>query len=350
MITLFDESRSTRYVTEYAANNEKCHLFVEGATSPKYQNIRATLESWFSGYPDCQKENFKKACKGGSANEFTSKLFELMIFTVLRNLGLAVVVEPEFDWSSSKPDFLVSNGDDLKFIVEVTTNAPHSDDSESLRKEQTRLWNFLNKNFDEPNYRWSLKINEQCSRSPNFRSILEGLRKYALQADQTLAGSKSEPFQFRANGWDIEIGRLGGPIDSREGRPFAPPWSKLDLKDLSEITIVEKIRSKCKQHAKVDLPLVVAVSIPPNFGQEYIEAAIFGPEHRRGRSDLSIAKSARGLYEEPLGDQGRVPLAVLGVTGFGLANLTSPTIVSYECPGLACSSAIRRLDFTSSTL
>ncbi len=94
--------------------------------------LRNLIESWFVYYPKSNQRQFEGRFRSDRPGQHRGAFFELYLFNLFRACGLQVDVEPRVNWTTSTPDFLLTDAEGNRFIVEAinlvdTDNSPLED-------------------------------------------------------------------------------------------------------------------------------------------------------------------------------------------------------------------------------
>lgn len=84
--------------------------------------IRATLEDWFSAYPESNKRDLLRRFRGKNNSDHQGAFFELVLYRLLRESGYKITVNPPTP--SGTPDFLACTTSGERFFMDATLAQP----------------------------------------------------------------------------------------------------------------------------------------------------------------------------------------------------------------------------------
>jgi hypothetical protein len=109
---LFDDKiRSLEGPADY---NADIFTYYNESARPEMDNVRKLLESWFSEYPDKEKQELKSRFKA----TFNPTFYELYIYMLFKRLGYSLAIHPEVPGTQKRPDYLATR-DGQSLYIEV---------------------------------------------------------------------------------------------------------------------------------------------------------------------------------------------------------------------------------------
>lgn len=149
-ISLFDDKVRT---LEGPADNNITDIFkyYNDSARPEVDNVRILLESWFSQYPDEEKQDLKSRFKAS----FDPTFYELFIYILFKRLGYCLTIHPELPNTRRHPDYLAKRGDEILYI-EVKHMTMHSTSTQSLERRKNTVLASINK-VNSSNFLLNLK-------------------------------------------------------------------------------------------------------------------------------------------------------------------------------------------------
>ena len=149
-----------------AQHREHSYSYLNISARPMAELIRATLEQWFSGYPDDLKDEFK--------NDFItindqSAFTELLVHQTLKQLNAeSITVHPDIIDTDKKPDFkAILNNQEI--VIEVKN---------SIDKDNPRIEEFcdqLNKRYSTTGYMLDLSFEGRFDTPISVRNFIQFL-------------------------------------------------------------------------------------------------------------------------------------------------------------------------------
>lgn len=135
---------------------------------------REILNEWIDGFPDRDNKFVKEF-----QTTFNSSFWEIYLYKLFKDLGF------EFDWSHSRPDFILKH-EKTDFIVEATISSNAQDEKPEWEKEDDLI-----KRYD--GYLEGMNERNKYSIIRLSNSFTNKFRKYK-DSYQTLAHVKNKPF------------------------------------------------------------------------------------------------------------------------------------------------------------
>lgn len=154
--------------------------FYNRSARPAYQQIRGTIESWFSRYPAAEQSDMLRRLKV----DFPSAFFELFLHELLLRLGCNVEVHPDPGTGSSRrPDFLVTDPDGQQFFLEavLATDLPQA--KQSYQQVHNSVLDVIN-TVDSPNFLLGVReLVVSATKPPSERKLRKFLANKLSSAD-----------------------------------------------------------------------------------------------------------------------------------------------------------------------
>ena len=97
---------------------ESDFVYLNRCAHPIPREARAELESWFSRYPEQDRSDLRGRFRSKMDNQHRAAMFELILHEFLIRQGCAVKVHPCLPMKTTRPDFLMQDGD-LSFYLEA---------------------------------------------------------------------------------------------------------------------------------------------------------------------------------------------------------------------------------------
>ncbi|AFM26104.1 hypothetical protein Desti_3452 [Desulfomonile tiedjei DSM 6799] len=256
--------------------NESGFDYLQGSGRPEMIRVKDLLESWFSDYPDENKEALRKRLRGEKQNgqkhklslrrsSFQQAFFELYVYTLLRRLGCNVVVEPNIGHIQGKdtsPDFLATNDSTgYSFYVEATVQtdgrAQQYDEFEREIKatlDQLRCPDFIVciDQFRITSKQWT----------PSTKRLARYVEKRLLELRAEPSARAFGPLTFQGHGW-----RLTFHFESRSEQEL---WVKptRSLKETGSTRAVydtenirKAIKDKASHYGYLNHPFIIAINV-----------------------------------------------------------------------------------------
>ncbi len=129
-------SQNIRTNTSPKSYTESIFLYLDRSARPEYGRIRALIEDWCNRTPEAERHEFIQRITSGDNLAFHSAFLELYTHELLLTTRHLVVFHPELTGTSKRPDFLATDPNGNKLIVECTVA---TEDSDADRAAQARL-------------------------------------------------------------------------------------------------------------------------------------------------------------------------------------------------------------------
>jgi hypothetical protein len=291
-----------------ARHGEDRFAFLNRSASRYFGMVRDLVEEWFSHFP----EEHQSALRGGLRSDdepSASAFWELYLHEAYRRSGYEIAIHPKVASRTTRPDFLLTRGDERFYLEAVSVGRPAADIAEDSRLDQVHrvLSEMLVEDFS---IELSTKgIGPASLATKKLRSALltwlSGLDP-AVVTEQALASPRVgfaclPQFAWEDAGWSLVFHAYPR---GEWARGVARP--ALGMMGPGEATIVDNVRgitrvldSKRNKYGPLDAPLVVAVQSNTEYPtHDYeVENALYGTGSHRP------ADRARGkghLFEEGL--------------------------------------------------
>ncbi|WP_343745330.1 hypothetical protein [Chitinophaga sp.] len=137
-ILLFDEKE--RILEGPADYNADIYTYYNDSARLDVGNVRSRLESWFSQYPEEEKEELKSRFKA----TFDPAFYELYIFVLFSQLGYTLEIHPEVPGTTKRPDYMARKNGAFIYI-EVKYMTMRSQTEQSLERRKNVLLDAINK-------------------------------------------------------------------------------------------------------------------------------------------------------------------------------------------------------------
>jgi len=145
--------------------------------------------------------DFLKSLKSETDKQHESALFELLVFTVLKNSGLSIEKHPTLE-NGKKPDFLIKNNP--KIFLECTLSSS-SYETEGIKARKLAVLKIVDQIEYFP-YWICLTFIEVSTQSISKKTLLNFISKISDECENyTNDELRTVHFEFVNNGWEIEF-------------------------------------------------------------------------------------------------------------------------------------------------
>jgi hypothetical protein len=151
---------------------------------------RETLNAFFRRYPAGEQTEMK--AKLQSTTQFSSAFFELFSHELLLRLGFHVLVHPELEGTTKRPDFL-ANSASTDVIVEAKVATNQSDEERSRDARLQVLYHKIDEKIRSPHFFLCLGPMENPDRVPPPREIVNFIGKFVEDLERARSAMQSVP-------------------------------------------------------------------------------------------------------------------------------------------------------------
>ena len=236
--------------------------FCERLDEPTLNAGREIVNSWFDRFPIEARRELEARLRSRRDTDHYSAVFELQLFSLLREKGLEVVPVLH-DVYGSRPDFALDYKGNREAFIEATVRLPGDDDHFFTFLQQTTQLVLRS----APRLRiWIHEVTPGEGNLVPRRFAAFLLREFEQRTQDTRLDELSEPKHLDElkfsdqGGWQILFKLILWHTDQAPrstiaiANPVQVEWSRA-----VEI-LREKIEGKRKQHRGIELPLYVAIS------------------------------------------------------------------------------------------
>jgi hypothetical protein len=245
--------------------------------------IRITLEKWFSAYPEEEKFDLKSRF----TKDFDSAFYELFLYSLFIKLGFSIIIHPQLENSTKKPDFLISKNR-LQVYVEAKIYYGKSDKEMAFDRLENEFYDQLNKVRIKGFLLKIKKLEFKATKQPRVKELINKIEKEAVKHDPTLVALNVKNHEFserpiiKFENQYLKITILLIPLDELHnskvsntpigGFPSKAFWGG------SEESLRSSVLKKANRYGKFQIPYIVcvnALSIKTS-GKEDVDNAIWG--------------------------------------------------------------------------
>jgi hypothetical protein len=340
-MSLFDEvQRSDNEPAQYA---EPVFAYMNRSARSEFEEIRETLEGWFSRYPKKEQPELRGRFRSNIDSQHQSALFELLLHELLVKLDCRVTIHPILPNTSRTPDFLVEPLEDSHFYIEAVLATNESADEAAALARVNTVYDILDRKVEATNFFLWLNVEGAPKSPPPAKRIAAFLNERLAKLDpdsvtklyETYGPDAMQSWHFEHDDWIVEFQPIPKKPEARNkkgARPIGAQSTGVHWVD-HRTPIRDAINKKAGMYGDLDLPYVIAVNVLEFIDEIDIMEALFGKEQ------FTIAFS-QGDPVEPVGLQmSRVPDGVwtsyggprnTRVSGVLLATRLSPWNLSHR--------------------
>lgn len=300
--------------------------------------IRATLEDWFSAYPQSNKKDLRSRFRSKKDSDHQGAFFELVLSKLLRELGHQISVN--YPTPSGTPDFLACASSGERFFLDATIAQPKTFRDSPSEKV---VFDALNK-LDSSEFslcirtRGILKSIPPKNKIQQIQDWVYSLDYEKVRTDFTI-GLQLPEYQFEHCGWTLIIEALPRSPEKRGKKPHRPIGigpMRVDFVD-SVKPIVEAVRAKAHKYRELGTPFVVAVNALDLAGTDKTDTleALFGWESSTDDQNVSRIVAPQGVRKKDHiwdANKNTSVSAVLLFDELQHSNMASARLCIYENP------------------
>jgi hypothetical protein len=289
-----------------ARHGEGWFEFLNRSASAYFGLVRDLVEDWFSHLPPEHQDSLRGALRADDQPS-ASAFWELYLHEAYRRSGFEIEIHPEIPGRSTRPDFLLTQGDESFYLEAVSVGRASEGVAEDRRLDQVHR---VLAEMKVEDFGLALSTYTIGPRPLATRRLRNALRTWLgeLDPDQVTAAALSSPhagfdrlpkFSWDDNGWSLVFHAIPRGEWAR-----GMPKSALGVMGPGEATIVDNVTgirrvlsSKRSKYGPLDAALVIAVqsnTVYPTRDYE-VENALYGVSSHR---PAERAQGAGHLFEE----------------------------------------------------
>lgn len=257
-------------------NGETSFAFFNRAGGSLWSHSRALHQEWADRLGDHEYADVRAALRSDDA-QARSAFLELYLHECLVRGGLEVVIHPELNHTSRKPDFLTTRGATRVFIEAITPGTSPADRAAANRIGA--LLSALDQVGDENFVLITTSIIQTSSSAPAAK-FRDRIRKWLTQLEPNSVGTENLPSQtFEQDGWSVTVKAMPIKRSSRSSaRRSIGVYAHTSAQFIDDgAKLVSALESKAKRYGQLDAAFVVAVGTS-SFAEvdEYALNALYG--------------------------------------------------------------------------
>jgi hypothetical protein len=284
--SLFDDFQ--RNESEPAKYSEPDFRFLNRSSRLEFQNVRSTLEEWFSKYPKTEKVEFRKRFRTDNNVQFRAAFFELFLHELLNRLECEVLPHPALPNKTKRPDFLVIPKNRDRFYLEATIVSGETVEEARSNARVRAVYDVLDREIRNQNFFLWLHLDGNPRFPPRARNMANFLNKELEKLDPDeifrlkLSGlDKQIPkWYFDFDGWKVIVEPTPKKPEAR-GRPGVRPIGaySTNFQNVDDKTPLRSaVEKKANKYGHLDLPYIIAINDLDYIDDIDIMEALFGDE------------------------------------------------------------------------
>lgn len=305
-----------------AEHGEPLYTFLNRAAGDYWQSVRDVLTEWLSHYPEEERPTLISRFRRTDRRGFLGAFWELYLHEVFRRLGFEVILHPEVNGATRRPDFRLQMGTAVTYVEAVTIYEPQAQSIDDVRLAP--VLDAINK-ISSPDFLVAVEAYSIGALSPPISRMCQKLESWVQTLDVTAAAwpptDSTGVMRWRNQGWDLRFTPIPRPLRDRglAGRRaigvYPASGGIIDDHRVIRQRLGEKTRAYGRQ---LHTPFVIAlISYRPTTGFNELLTGLFGAayEHPDMIRDRAIHRSrmadANGFWLTNKGVQHHDASAVL---------------------------------------
>lgn len=265
---LFDELERTD--TRPKRERESDFEYLNSSARIPIGEARQVLDSWFEAYPYSGKVDLLARFRSPIDAQHQSAFWELYIHELFSRLGFILEAHPDIENSANHPDFLVKEGENLKFYLEATVAGLPSVKNAGAEARLAEVFDLVNK-LQASEWFLHVAYRGMPNTPPPVKELRSQLEKWLGMQDQAdieaalLAKEWSSLPQFEWSHDGLTLTFTPSPRSQKskgnpDVRPIGITMGEAHMLETDE-DIRRAVESKAKKYGTLPLPLVVAVNV-----------------------------------------------------------------------------------------
>lgn len=250
--------------------DETLYEFFNRSASDYSIRLRDRLESWFKDYPEKEKSDLVSSFK----NDWYPSYFELLLFRIFRTLKFGVVVHPEMENTTKRPDFMLSK-DGIVIYAEARLARDKSEKEEKVENITNEIVDKINKNVASDSVFLSIyDIQIKQIKSEKLQELYRRLNEYIEENKEKIRDESywisseryKDRFIYECESFRIECSLI--PRTKSTKKPVnivGIQGSAAQIIDPIQY-LKNAINRKASRYGKLDKPFIVCVQIGSVFG------------------------------------------------------------------------------------
>ncbi len=287
-----------------ADEGEPVSAFLDRVDDPAFDRVRRLLNAWFAKYPERDRWDLRRRLASTDDTAFYAAWFEMYLHAVHRGIGFDIVVHPNLEGVTSRPDFLLSNDGD-RMLIEATVIGTR--DGAGRAGRVARIVAAVNRVRND-DFALLFDIERQGPDSPPMRGVRGRLEHWLASlswedvrgGQERRVGIEALPsriervgdWQFSFRAWPrrpADRGRAGPAIWA--GPAHGAVWEHSGV-------LLDRLEEKATKYGTPPEPVVLAVGMDRLGARaDDVSTALFGPtigSARPGKPATVVATSRRG--------------------------------------------------------
>ncbi len=197
-------------------HGEPLYTFLNRAAGDYWQSVRDVLTEWLSRYPAEEQRTMISRFRRTDRRGFLGAFWELYLHEVFRRLGFEVVLHPEVNGATRRPDFRLQLGTAVTYVEAVTIYEPqaHSIDDARLAPVLDAI-----NNISSPDFRLAVEAYSIGILAPPVKRMCQTLESWVRALDVSAVSrppsDSTSVLRWRHQGWDLRFTLIPRPSRDR---------------------------------------------------------------------------------------------------------------------------------------
>jgi hypothetical protein len=329
-LKLFDDIERT--YTKWAGYSESSWIYLNRVSRPGYDYLRKLLQNWFDHYDasPVKRRNLQKEFRSENDKEHLSAFFELYVYSLFKQLGYAIEVEPV--WQGKHPDFMLTSTDGMRVLLEVAGTYPDREYGIGQQLE-AKLLDYLDNKINSPDFFLQVRLTSYPQGDISYRPVADAIQRALgrLNYDEIATTFREKGLvdfhltSWTQGEWSVEVFVIPKTDHARgkaDSRPISIVGHEARWID-TESEIRSPIDNKYRKYAQVQIPYLLFLNLGSiHADHNSIVNALFGDDEGLfdvETGEVTPSRKPNGSWVGPNGFQKK------GMSGIGLFQGLRPT-------------------------
>jgi hypothetical protein len=160
--------------------SETTYAFLDRIARPDLARPRDTLNAWFSRWPEDDRDELRARFMAKDPASFTGALWELYLHEVHLRLGFSIERDPVVKDRRTRPDFLMTRGDNRFYLEATVAGLPTA--TRSARQRENEVIEMIN-NASSPDFRVRVRGVSVGPTTPPRRKVVAVVERWLATLD-----------------------------------------------------------------------------------------------------------------------------------------------------------------------
>jgi hypothetical protein len=283
--------------------SETTYGFLDRIARPDLAWPRDPLNAWFSRWPEDDRDELRARFMAKDPASFTGALWELYLHEVHVRLGFSVERDPVLKDRRTRPDFLMTRGDDRFYLEATVAGLPTA--TRSARQRENELIEMIN-HASSPDFRVRVRGVSVGPTTPSRRKVVAVVERWLATLDLEVERARlrvplEQPVHLEIDGTHLFVCPWPAPDDGwGPGLPMVITRSGPGGVVNEAPMLLDDLKDKASKFGQLGAPYVIALLADRDFTMDNdVLQALYGPDV------IQIAVTPEGPAGDPV--SGRTP-------------------------------------------